>query len=57
MTNMAIKEMIDISREHFKIPVTPRGRAMQTVDWYVNGKPSRNDYDDAAIEVMHVRRK
>ena len=54
MTNMAIKDMIDISRKHFKVPVTPRGRAIHTVDWFMNGKPSPIDYDDATIEVKHI---
>jgi hypothetical protein len=55
MTNLAIKDMIDTTRAHFKIPVTPRGRALHTVDWFLNGKPRLTRHDDPEIKLNQVR--
>jgi|GEM_PF-3464022 hypothetical protein len=55
MSNMAIKNMIRTTRTHFQVPVTPRGRALHTVDWFMNGKPTRQDYDNAEISIKSLR--
>lgn len=55
MSNMAIKNMIRTTRTHFQVPVTPRGRALYTVDWFMNGKATRDQYDDSSIKVQELR--
>lgn len=32
------------------IPKTPRGRALHTIDWFLNGKPVMRNYDDNSIQ-------
>ena len=55
MSNMAIQNMIDTTRDHFNVPVTPRGRALHTLDWFLNGKRTLNNYDDPSIKLKDVR--
>jgi len=55
MSNMAIKNMIDTTRVYFSVPSTPRGRALHTVDWFMNGKPTLNQYDDSSIKLKDIR--
>jgi hypothetical protein len=54
MSNMAIQNMIDTTRDHFNVPVTPRGRALHTLDWFLNGKRTLSNYDDSSIKVKDV---
>lgn len=55
MNSTAIKEMIETTRSYFNVPVTPRGRAIHTVDWFMNGERTRSNYDDTRIKMQDVR--
>ena len=37
------------------LPVTPRGRALYTVDWFANGKPVLRHHDIAQTRVRQVQ--
>jgi hypothetical protein len=54
MSNLAIKHMIETTRKHFQLPTTPRGRALHTVDWFLNGKPKLGNHDDTGITLQDV---
>jgi hypothetical protein len=54
MNTIAINDMIETTRKAFAVPVTPRGRAIHTVDWFANGKRSFGNYDDARIQVRDI---
>lgn len=54
MSTIAIKDMIETTRKAFAVPVTPRGRALHTVDWFANGKRTFSDYDDPRIKVKDI---
>lgn len=55
MNTIVIKNLIDTTRKHFNVPVTPRGRALHTLDWFMNGKPTLSNHDDARTQVQDVR--
>ncbi|MCG6975457.1 MAG: hypothetical protein LJE56_03490 [Acidiferrobacterales bacterium] len=57
MSNMAINDMINTTRDYFNVPATPRGRALHTLDWFMNGKRTLNFYDDTSIKFNDVRGK
>jgi hypothetical protein len=56
MSTIAIEEVIETTRKAFGIPATPRGRALQTLDWYANGKRNFSNYDDPRIQVRDIVR-
>jgi hypothetical protein len=33
------------------IPQTPRGRALFTVDWFLNGRPVLRDHDNSRLDI------
>lgn len=33
------------------VPTTPRGRAMYTVDWFLNGKPVLRNHDNPQLSI------
>ena len=36
-----------------QIPVTARGRALYTIDWFLNGKPTQYDHDNPGMPVYY----
>jgi len=55
MSTIAIDDMIETTRKAFKLPVTERGRALRTLDWYMNGRRTVDNYDDPNLKVQHLR--
>lgn len=37
------------------IPKTPRGRALHTIDWFLNGKPVMRNCDNPNLGFDHFR--
>ena len=36
-----------------EIPTTPRGRALYTVDWFLNGKPVLRNHDNPQLSIIN----
>ena len=34
------------------LPLTPKGRALRTIEWFLAGKPANRDYDRANIRTL-----
>ena len=56
MNNIAVKIRYFEGRPYCPVPATGRGRAMHSVDWFMNGKPGRRNYDNANIAVADLVR-
>ena len=35
------------------VPSTPRGRALYTVDWFLNGKPVLRNHDNPQLSIFN----
>ena len=55
MNDIAINDMIETTRKAFQLPVTARGRTLHTLDWYMNGRRTVEDYDDPRLTVQDLR--
>ena len=55
MSTLAIESLIENTREAFNLPVTPRGRMLHTLDWYMNGRRTVKNYDDPGLTVQDLR--
>lgn len=55
MNNLAINKVIGVNNGTRRVPATPRGRALHTVDWFMNGKPVLNNHDNSNIKLEHLR--
>ena len=42
-----------IGTKKTNIPVTPRGRALFTTDWYLNGRPVLSNHDNPRITLRN----
>ena len=49
MKTIAIENPVYNSKQKTSIPVTPRGRALYTVDWFLNGKPVLSNHDNPRV--------
>lgn len=59
MTSMAMKMTYQDSLNKTDAPVTARGRALYTIDWFLNGRPATVDHDDlqSGIRSIYVNRQ
>jgi len=57
MSTIAMNDMIEADGPYCLVPATPRGRALHTVDWFLNGKPTVNNHDKPGIKVQDLRRR
>jgi len=55
MNTIVRNDVIEIAGPYCLVPATPRGRALHTLDWFMNGKPVLNDHDDPNLKVQDVR--
>ena len=55
MNDIAINDMIETTRKAFQLPVTARGRPLRTLDWYMNGRRTVENYDDPRLTVQDLR--
>jgi hypothetical protein len=46
MTTLTMKRAVVKSKNENTVPVTGRGRALYTVDWFLNGKPVLRNHDN-----------
>ena len=37
-----------------RLPATSRGRALHTLDWFLNGRHTRSNYDNPVTQVTHL---
>jgi len=51
MEIIAIKNFGNGIETEKTIPVTPRGRALYTVDWFLNGKPVLRNHDNPNLKL------
>jgi hypothetical protein len=56
MSTYALKDMFETTRRAGAVPITPRGRALHTVDWFANGKRRFINYDDPRLELKYIVR-
>jgi hypothetical protein len=57
MNILVLKTARIVSRDgssNTQIPSTPGGRALFTVDWFVNGKPVLRNHDDSGQSLVNV---
>ncbi|MEJ2107684.1 MAG: hypothetical protein P8X48_10210 [Acidiferrobacteraceae bacterium] len=57
MSTYALKDMFETTRRAGAVPITPRGRALHTLDWFANGKRSFINYDDPRVELKYIVRR
>jgi hypothetical protein len=55
MNTIVLNDVIKADGPYCPVPATPRGRALHTVDWFLNGKPTLNNHDEPRIKVQDVR--
>jgi len=56
MNAHAIKAKTVYDHLQQQIPSTPRGRALYTTDWYLNGKPGFHQHDNQHLSITSVSR-
>jgi hypothetical protein len=54
MTTSTIKSLFINRRQARTNPVTPRGRALYTVDWVLNGKPVLRNHDIPSLGIRQL---
>jgi hypothetical protein len=50
MNTSTLKALDIIHNQARSLPVTPRGRALHTVDWFLNGKPVLRKHDYSCLD-------
>ena len=53
MNSNTIQTPYVTSYETREIPTTPRGRALYTVDWFLNGKPVLRNHDNPQLSIIN----
>lgn len=51
MNTSILKAQLTSERNISEIPCTPRGRALYTIDWFLNGKPVLRNHDNPQLRV------
>ena len=51
MKSLAIKTALFRNGNTRLVPHTPRGRALHTVDWFLNGKPVLRNHDNPKLKL------
>ena len=54
MNTKAIITSYTTSQAPASIPATARGRSLHTVDWFLNGKPGKNFYDNPLLLIGDI---
>lgn len=54
MKTIALDIRAQSRKQHSAVPVTPRGRALHTIDWFLNGKPVLSQHDNPHLTVHQV---
>ena len=55
MTTLTMKDAFVKSVKDNTVPVTARGRALYTVDWFLNGKPVLSNHDNPNLKLNQGR--
>ena len=53
MSTTTLQANIDSSIAKGELPATPRGRALFTTDWFLNGKPVLRHHDNPRLNLRH----
>jgi hypothetical protein len=51
MTTLILKRAFVKNQKDESVPVTGRGRALYTVDWFLNGKPVLRNHDNPNLQL------
>lgn len=54
MTAMTMKMTYQNSLNKTAAPVTARGRALHTIDWFMNGIPATIDHDNLQYDIRDI---
>lgn len=55
MTTMTLKRSFVAKEKKKTVPATGRGRALLTVDWYLNGSPTLYNYDRPDLVLGNIQ--
>ena len=53
MRTIALKTLTNIPGRKANVPTTPRGRALYTTDWFLNGKPVLSNHDNSRMTLRN----
>lgn len=53
MNSNIIRTTFTGQRKTHDLPTTPRGRALFTVDWFLNGKPVLRNHDNPQLSISN----
>lgn len=53
MTTTILENPVKKQHPTRTVPVTPRGRALYTVDWFLNGRPVLSNHDNPRMTLSN----
>jgi len=53
MKTIALVTPLKNQEQKTNVPVTPRGRALYTTDWFLNGNPVLNNHDNPRMTLRN----
>ena len=53
MKTLTLQSLIQPSKSETSLPRTPRGRAIYTTDWFLNGKPVLRNHDNPRMTLRN----
>ena len=53
MKALTLKLVAHNQARHNNLPTTPRGRALYTIDWFMNGRPVLNNHDNPNLTLKN----
>ena len=53
MEILTVKNFGNVIETPRTVPVTPRGRALHTIDWFLNGKPVLRNHDNPHVKLTN----
>ena len=54
MNTSTIAGTLSVTQKESTVPVTARGRALYTIDWFANGKPVLDSHDALQISITQI---
>ena len=53
MRTLTLQQQTQYNRQKTTLPVTARGRALYTIDWFLNGKPVLQHHDNPCMTLRN----
>lgn len=53
MNTATYNALFTVRDQPSRLPTTSRGRALYTVDWFLNGQPVLNNHDNPCLSLRH----